>query len=68
MEKNKGCTAIDVIIIDEVIFDQFNSHFLFKILKDAPKKASQCLEVDFLIPMRFSCNKVIQVGDPEQVF
>ena len=30
-------------------------------------EAAQCLEVDFLIPLRFSCNKIIQVGDPEQL-
>lgn len=40
-----------VSLIDVVIIDE----------------AAQCLEVDFLIPMRFQCNKVIQVGDPEQL-
>jgi senataxin len=30
-------------------------------------EASQCLEVDLLIPLRFGCNRIIQVGDPEQL-
>ncbi len=30
-------------------------------------EASQCLELESLIPLRFNCNKVIQVGDPEQL-
>ncbi len=30
-------------------------------------KAAQCLEVESLIPLRFGCNKIIQVGDPEQL-
>jgi senataxin len=30
-------------------------------------EASQCLEVDCLIPLRFGCNKLILVGDPEQL-
>jgi senataxin len=30
-------------------------------------EAAQCLEVDFLIPLRFRCDKIIQVGDPFQL-
>jgi len=30
-------------------------------------KAAQCLEVECLIPLRFGCNRIIQVGDPEQL-
>ncbi|CAF1098735.1 unnamed protein product [Brachionus calyciflorus] len=30
-------------------------------------EAAQCLEVDTLIPLRFGCDKIIQVGDPEQL-
>lgn len=30
-------------------------------------KAAQCLELESLIPLRFGCNKIIQVGDPEQL-
>ena len=30
-------------------------------------EAAQSLEVDSLIPLRFGCNKIIQVGDPEQL-
>ena len=30
-------------------------------------EAAQCLELESLIPLRFSCNKIIQVGDPEQL-
>ncbi|RNA26767.1 putative helicase senataxin [Brachionus plicatilis] len=30
-------------------------------------EAAQCLEVESLIPLRFGCDRIIQVGDPEQL-
>jgi senataxin len=30
-------------------------------------EAAQCIEVDSLIPLRFGCNKIVLVGDPEQL-
>ena len=67
-EKNNGKCPISAIIIDEVNIDastndenNFLFHFFFIF------KAAQCLEVDFLIPLRFGCTKFIQVGDPEQL-
>ena len=31
------------------------------------EKASQSIELDTLIPLRFGCHRIIQVGDPEQL-
>ena len=62
-EKNENKSLIDAIIIDEVKLIQFFIFYLNKI----DFKASQCLEVDCLIPLRFGCKKIILVGDPEQL-
>ena len=63
-EKNENKSLINAIIIDEV---KINFQIFKFLLKKKNFKASQCLEVDCLIPLRFGCNKFILVGDPEQL-
>ena len=67
-DRNDGKSVINAIIIDEVlfyfyvIFLKYLETYLFIL-----KQTSQCLECDCLIPLRFGCNKIILVGDPEQL-
>lgn len=51
-------------ILDSLCRDQSKGGIINVVIID---EAAQCLEVDCLIPLRFGCNKIILVGDPEQL-
>ena len=52
-------------IMDCLAVDKNNGNNLVNLL--IVDEAAHCVEVQSLIPLRFGCNKIIQVGDPEQL-
>ena len=52
-------------IMDCLAVDKNNGNNLVNLL--IVDEAAQCVEVESLIPLRFGCNKIIQVGDHVQL-